>query len=122
MLLRLDDHGTLHEIRSVDTDLHPVSIAGDIIALDDDASKMLVYNWKTDERAYLDDHRLVVCARSIALYDSTVTHIATHSFGWVDGASVTPNSILILSQSDNSWASKPNSLELYSLSSNPPIL
>ncbi|SJL17336.1 uncharacterized protein ARMOST_20886 [Armillaria ostoyae] len=55
VLLHLDDNGSLHEIHSFDTDLCPVSLAGNIIALDGDASKMLIYNLKTDEHAYLDD-------------------------------------------------------------------
>ncbi|SJL10796.1 uncharacterized protein ARMOST_14190 [Armillaria ostoyae] len=141
VLLRLDADGSLHEIRSIDTNLRPVSITGDVIALDDDASKMLIYNWKTEERAYLHDvgnnqHDhclqvvftpttiLVVRARSITLYTAPPlpTRIATHSFGWVDGASATPTSILIRSQSDNPWASELNSLELYSLASFPPAL
>ncbi|PBK86041.1 hypothetical protein ARMGADRAFT_1169269 [Armillaria gallica] len=141
VLLRLDDDGTLHKIRSVETDLRPVNITGDVIALSDDVSKTVIYNWMTDEHAYLDDvddaqHDhclqvvftpptiLVVRARSITV-DTAPPHptrIATHSFGWVDGASATPTSILIRSQSDNPWASELNSLELYSLSSFPPTL
>ncbi|KAK0216390.1 hypothetical protein IW262DRAFT_1276639 [Armillaria fumosa] len=139
VLLHLDDSGTLHEIRSIDTDLRPVTLSGDVIALDDDVSQTVMYNWKTDERAHLDDvgdnqHDyclqvvfapttiLVVRARSISLYDFAFTRIATHSFGWVDGASATLTSILIRSQSNNPWASELNSLELYSLSSFPPTL
>ncbi|PBK86129.1 hypothetical protein ARMGADRAFT_1086884 [Armillaria gallica] len=81
----LDDNGTLHKIRSIDTDLCPVNITGD----------------KTDERTYLDnvgdtqhDHCLqvvftpttilIICALSITLYDCTFTRIATYSFGWSD--------------------------------------
>ncbi|KAK0433878.1 hypothetical protein EV421DRAFT_1718159, partial [Armillaria borealis] len=114
-------------------------VTRDIISLSDDVSKMLIYNWKTKERAYIDDvgdsqHDnclevvftpstiLVVRARSITLYGISLTRIDTHSFGWVDGASATPISILICSQHDNPWASKLNSLELYSLSSFPPTL
>ncbi|KAK0189350.1 hypothetical protein F5146DRAFT_981902 [Armillaria mellea] len=139
VLLRLDDNGTLHDIGSIETGLRAVTLSGDVIALDDDVSRTLVYNWKTDERAHLNDvgdtqhdhclqvvftptAMLVIRARSISLYDSALTRIATHSFGWVDGASATPTSILIRSQSDNPWASELNSLELYSLSSFPPIL
>ncbi|PBK61053.1 hypothetical protein ARMSODRAFT_1065472 [Armillaria solidipes] len=135
VLLRLDDDGTLDEIRSIDSDLCPVNITGDR----DDVSKMLIYNWKTEERAYLDDvgdsqhdnclevvftpsNILVVRARSITLYGIALTRIDTHSFGWDDSASATPISILIRSQHDNPWASKLNSLELYSLSSFPPTL
>ncbi|KAK0482996.1 hypothetical protein EDD18DRAFT_1432794 [Armillaria luteobubalina] len=81
---------------------------GDVIALDDDVSQTLMYNWKTDENARLNDvgdtqqdHCLqVVRARSISL--------------------ATPISILIRSQSDNPWALELNPLELYSLSSFPP--
>ncbi|PBK58581.1 hypothetical protein ARMSODRAFT_983738 [Armillaria solidipes] len=113
VLLRLVDNGSLHEIRSIKADLHPVNITD---------------NWKTDERAYLNDvgdnlhdHYLqvvftpttilVICARSIILYASTV-----------NGASATPTSILICSKNGNPWASELNSLELSSLSSFPPTL
>ncbi|PBK86088.1 hypothetical protein ARMGADRAFT_1086845 [Armillaria gallica] len=34
VLLRLDNHRILHEIRSLDTDLRPVTLSGDVIALD----------------------------------------------------------------------------------------
>ncbi|KAK0437112.1 uncharacterized protein EV420DRAFT_1652235 [Desarmillaria tabescens] len=145
-LLHLDDNGTLHEIRSFDIDLRPVTLTGDIIGLSDDFSKTLIYNWKTDERAYLDeggdmqyDHCieifftaqtiLVIRARSINLYTTppflhgqTHSPIASHSFSWIDSASATPTSILIRSESDNPWASELNSFELYSLSSFPPTL
>ncbi|KAK0433876.1 hypothetical protein EV421DRAFT_1993927 [Armillaria borealis] len=139
VLLRLDDNSTLHEIRSIDTDLRPVSITGDVIALDNDASKTVMYDWRTDQRAYLDDvgdtqHNhclrvvftpatiLIVRSRSITLHDSTFTRIATHCFGWVDGAIATSTSILIRSVNDNPWASELNSLELYLLSSFPQTL
>ncbi|KAK0433873.1 hypothetical protein EV421DRAFT_1909780 [Armillaria borealis] len=119
------------------SDLRPVTINGDVIALDDGASKTLVYNWKTDKHAHLDDvgntqhdhclqvvftppiiDILVVRARSITLYAAPPrpTRVATHSFGWDDGASATPTSILIRSQNDNLWALELNSLELHSLS------
>ncbi|PBK61084.1 hypothetical protein ARMSODRAFT_1089930 [Armillaria solidipes] len=83
VLLRLDDDGSLHEIRSIDTDLHPVTLSGDVIALDDNVSQTLIYNWKTDERARLDgvddaqhDHCLQVIFTS-----STVLVVRTHSIG-----------------------------------------
>ncbi|SJL17333.1 uncharacterized protein ARMOST_20883 [Armillaria ostoyae] len=140
-LLHLDDNGTLDEIHSIDSNLCPVNITGDVISLSDDVSKMLINNWKTKEQAHLDDvgdnqHDhcnqvvftlatiLVVCTHSIALYTSPPhpTSISTHSFSWVHGASVTLTSILVRSQSDNPWASELNSLELYSFSSFPPTL
>ncbi len=139
--MHLNDTGTLHEIHSIDTDFRPVTLSGDVIALDDDISQMVIYNWKTEERAYLDDVRhtqhdhciqvvftpstiLIVRARSTTLYTGlpSPTRIATHSFGWVDGASATLTSILIRSQSDNPWATELNSSALYSLSSFPPTL
>ncbi|KAK0237338.1 hypothetical protein EDD85DRAFT_728926, partial [Armillaria nabsnona] len=96
-----DNHGILDEILSIKTDLRAVTLSGDVIVLDDDVSQTMIYNWNTNERAYLDDvgdtqHDhclqvvftpstiLVVRACSITLYDSTFTPIATHSFGWVD--------------------------------------
>ncbi|PBK86113.1 hypothetical protein ARMGADRAFT_1086873 [Armillaria gallica] len=120
VLLHLDNHEILDEIHSIDTGLHPVTLA-------------------TDGRAHLDgvgdaqhDHCLqvvftpptilIVRAHSITLYDSTFTPIARHSFGWVDGTSATPTSILVRSHSDNPWSSELNSLKLYSLSSFPPTL
>ncbi|KAK0433849.1 hypothetical protein EV421DRAFT_1909760 [Armillaria borealis] len=50
VLLHLDDNGTLHENRPLETDLCPV-----IIALSDDVSKMVIYSWTTEEPAHLDD-------------------------------------------------------------------
>ncbi|KAK0229436.1 hypothetical protein EDD85DRAFT_957181 [Armillaria nabsnona] len=119
-----------------------LSITGDIIALDDDASETLISDWKTEEHAHLDDvgdtqhgyclqvvfnptTTLVVRAHSITLYTappftSFTTRIATHCYGCVDGARATPTSILIRSESDNPWSLELNSLELYSLSSSPP--
>ncbi|KAK0443425.1 uncharacterized protein EV420DRAFT_1723987 [Desarmillaria tabescens] len=146
VLLHLDNDGRLHEIRSFDIDFRPVTLTGDIVALSDNFSKTLIYNWKNNEQAYLDeggdmqyDHCiqivftspniLVICARSINLYfnipflhGQTHSPIASHSFGWVDGTSATPTSILIRSESDNPWTSELNSFELYSLSSFLPTL
>ncbi|KAK0445680.1 uncharacterized protein EV420DRAFT_1276985 [Desarmillaria tabescens] len=146
VLLHLDDGGKLREIHSFDSDLHPVTLTGDIIALSDHISTTLIYNWKTDERAYLDeggdmqyDHCiqiiftaqtiLIICACSINLYTTppflhgqTHSPTASHSFGWIDSASATPTSILIRSESDNPWIPDVDSFELYSLSSFPPIL
>ena len=57
--------------------------------------------------------------------------IAAHSFGWIDGVSVTPNryskssadfpplSILIRGETDNPWSSGLHSLDLFSLRPNP---
>ncbi|PBK61089.1 hypothetical protein ARMSODRAFT_1025989 [Armillaria solidipes] len=50
VLLHLDNNGTLHENRPIKTDLCPV-----IIALSNDVSKMMIYSWKTEEHAHLDD-------------------------------------------------------------------
>ncbi|PBK86127.1 hypothetical protein ARMGADRAFT_1066728 [Armillaria gallica] len=142
VLLCLDINGTPHEIHSVETDLRPlVGITGDIIALDDDASETLISNIKTEEQALLDDvgdtqHEhclqvvfnptttLVVRAHSITLYTGPPlpTCIATHCYGWFDGARATPTSILIRSESENPWSLELNSLELHSLSSSLPTL
>ncbi|KAK0229418.1 hypothetical protein EDD85DRAFT_128482 [Armillaria nabsnona] len=55
VLLNLDDNGTLHEIRTIDMNLRPVALTSDIMALTDDLLKTVIYNWKTNERAYLDE-------------------------------------------------------------------
>ncbi|KAK0443445.1 uncharacterized protein EV420DRAFT_1025373 [Desarmillaria tabescens] len=142
-LLHLDDDGTLREIHSFDIDLHLVTLTGDIMALSDDLSKTLIYNWRTDERAYLDEGDmqhghciqviftaltiLVIRARSINLYTTlpflhgqTHSPVASHSFRCVDGASATPTSVLIRSEIDNSWISGLDLFKLYSISSFPP--
>ncbi|SJL17345.1 uncharacterized protein ARMOST_20895 [Armillaria ostoyae] len=103
-------------------------MTGDVMALDDDVPKTLIYNLRTAESANLDDviftppTIFIVRARSITLYTSTFTCISIQSFGWVDGARPASTSVLIHSQADNPWASELNSLELYSLSSFPPTL
>ncbi len=154
VLLRLDDNGILHEINNIDMNLLPVTFTGDIIALSETVSTMVIYNWKTGTRAYLDEggdtqygHRvclqvvftsstiLVVRACSISAYVSplllcgqTQTPIATHPFGWVEDFSISspapnnPLSILIRYEDLDFGPSVPSSLELYSLSSFPPIL
>ncbi|KAK0443438.1 uncharacterized protein EV420DRAFT_1724005 [Desarmillaria tabescens] len=129
-LLHLDDDGALHEIHSFDIDLHPVTLTGDIIALIDNFSKTLIYNWKTDEQACLDEGGdmqyghciqviftaltvLVIRARSTNFYTTlpflhgqTHSPVTSHSFGWVAGASATSSSVLIRSKIDNSWITR----------------
>ncbi|SJL17319.1 uncharacterized protein ARMOST_20868 [Armillaria ostoyae] len=152
VLLHLDEAGTLHEVRSIDIDLRAVTLTGDIIAFTDDISKMVIYNWKTDERAYLDEgggsHHdrcseviftpstiLVVHVSSISLYTrplildgQTYIPIASHSFNRAYGVSVptpapnNPLSILIRSLSFSESDALCTSFKLYSLSSFPPIL
>ncbi|KAK0237332.1 hypothetical protein EDD85DRAFT_937583 [Armillaria nabsnona] len=46
-----DGRGGIIKIRFVDTD----SMIGNVMELDDGASKTLIYNWRTDERTYSDD-------------------------------------------------------------------
>ncbi|KAK0433871.1 hypothetical protein EV421DRAFT_1718140, partial [Armillaria borealis] len=135
VLICLDDNGFLHEIRSVNTDLRPLSMIGNVMALGDDVSKTLIYNLRITESADLDDAGdtqydhclqviftpptiLVVRARSITLYTSTFNCISIQSFGWFDCASPTLTSIVIRSQTDNPWASELNSLLPFLLSSN----
>ncbi|PBK61046.1 hypothetical protein ARMSODRAFT_1089918 [Armillaria solidipes] len=121
----------------------------DIMALSDDISKIVIYNWKTDECAYLDDgggpHRnccfeivftpstiLVISALSMNLYTrppllhgQTLTPVASHSFSQAYGASVptpapnNPLSILVRSLSSDNLST---SFKLYTLTSFPPIL
>ncbi len=124
VLLHLDNYGILHEIHSIDTDLRPITLSGNI-ALSNEPT-MSPRRWSTIGRqmklSSLWPPTLVVCALSITLYNSTFTHITTHPFGWVDGASAIPTSILICCESDNPSASELNPLEIYSVSSFPPTL
>jgi len=81
---------------------------------------------------------LVIRARFIHLFPEPklrktpqiYTPIARHSFGWIDGVSVTPTqrlidsdypslSILIRGESDNPWSSGLHSLDLFTLRPNP---
>ena len=75
---------------------------------------------------------LVVRARGIYLFPEPVLHdiplvyhpIAEHSFGWIDGVSVTQRSsgnlsILLRGESDDPWASGFHSLNLFTLERNP---
>ncbi len=151
MLLHLDDKGILNEIHSINSHFFPVTLNGDFMALMDDISKTLIYyNWQTDEYAYLDDGEtrsttvvskssltpstiIVVRVWSVHLYTrprllyrQTHTPIATHSFNWLVGGVSTPspgpkNTLSIFfryyTESDNPC----RSLELYNLSSFPPI-
>ncbi|KAF8869710.1 hypothetical protein CPB85DRAFT_1522498, partial [Mucidula mucida] len=65
---------------------------------------------------------LIVRARSIALFEyPSGDLIATHSFGWVDGVSVTYNqrtnviSLLVRHQSDNPWTADVSTLQLHNI-------
>ncbi|PBK61087.1 hypothetical protein ARMSODRAFT_1065520 [Armillaria solidipes] len=87
------------QLRVVETDLRSVNITGDVKALSDDIPKTVIYNWKTEERAHLDDvgdnqhdHCLqfvftaptilvIRTACSITPYTAPPTCIATRSFG-----------------------------------------
>ncbi|KAK0189329.1 hypothetical protein F5146DRAFT_623263, partial [Armillaria mellea] len=152
VLLHVDDNGILHEIHTIDMNLYPVTLTGDIIALCDRHKEFrtLIYNWKTSARAYLefvDDINpswcddvvfapstiLVVHTTSINLFrmpptldGRTIAPIATHSFGITEGCSApTPapgDPFSILLRPDDPDPYDPYTLELYSLSSFPPIL
>ncbi len=154
MLLHLDDNGILHEIHTIDMNLHPVTLTGDILALSDvRKSTILIYNWKTSARAYLEFvgntasdviggcHHVVFTPSTILvghtvcinlfrtppiLNGQTLTSITTHYFGITEGSSVAipapDNPLSILIRPEDPDADEPYSLELYSLSSFPPIL
>ncbi|KAK0433888.1 hypothetical protein EV421DRAFT_1842504 [Armillaria borealis] len=152
VLLHLDKAGTLHELRSIDIDLRAITLTGDVMALTDHISRTVIYNWKTDDRAYLDDGGrpghdhcdqvvltpstiLVVRISTISLYTrpplldgKTHTPVASHSFSRAYGVSVptpapnNPLSILMRSLSSSESDALCTSFKLYSLSSFPPIL
>ncbi|PBK86170.1 hypothetical protein ARMGADRAFT_1169303 [Armillaria gallica] len=149
MLLNLDDNGILHEIHTIDMNLHPVTLTGHILALSYiRKSTILIYNWKTSARADLEfvgnisscdyvvftPSTILVChivyinlfRTPPILNGQTLTPIATHYFGITEGSSVPipapDNPLSILIRPEDPDADEPYSLELYSLSSFPPIL
>ncbi|PBK61051.1 hypothetical protein ARMSODRAFT_981784 [Armillaria solidipes] len=152
VLLHLDDNGILHEIHTIDINLYAVTLTGDILALSDmrNEFKTLIFNWKTGARSYLEFdgdtdpgscHHVVFTPSTILvghttyinlfkmppiLDGRTLTPIATHFFGLTEGSSVpipAPNNPLsILIRPDDPGDDDSYSLELYSLSSFPPIL
>ncbi|KAK0434998.1 uncharacterized protein EV420DRAFT_1653514 [Desarmillaria tabescens] len=129
LFLHLDDDGALHKVHDIDVGFHPVSMTGDVIAFSDDISKALIYNWKTEEQAYLDDggdmqdndcNHIIFAPTSI---DCCHPHqLSQYLFDWHDHTSATPTSLLTLSESYRLWTLETNLFQLYSLASVPPML
>ncbi|KDR65832.1 hypothetical protein GALMADRAFT_260029 [Galerina marginata CBS 339.88] len=162
---------SFEELYSADTDMKPITLMGDFLALSNDISQTAVWNWQNGQYAILEHpiedpsvtqlngciqvlfaHQsiLVARARSIHLFPfpdlkpsdpdqepaTPYAPLAQHSFGWVDGESVTicpflsdhmpanpkalwqPLSILVRGESDDPWASDIHFLELYTLERN----
>ncbi|KAG6831114.1 hypothetical protein H0H87_006139 [Tephrocybe sp. NHM501043] len=118
--LQRDDNGefSLQSIHTIASDMKPTNLHGDLLALSDEVSTTVVWNWRAQTSAVLQQpdseaglwqpnrgiqvvfaHRsvLVVRACSIhlfpdpALQETPLTYfpIAKHSFGWIDGVCVT---------------------------------
>ncbi len=139
VLLSLDDAGRLSSILEIPTTLRPIALHGTRLALCDDAHTTTIYDYESRQTVCLDsplvhivDHcidvvfaplqLLIVRARSIALFEyPSGDLIATHSFGWVDGVSVTYNqrtnviSLLVRHQSDNPWTADVSTLQLHNI-------
>ncbi|KAF5376655.1 hypothetical protein D9615_007816 [Tricholomella constricta] len=119
--LQIDANGScsLQTIFSIPSSMKPTKLHGDRLAISDDVSQTVVWNWRTKACAILDQsddetdiwqpnrsiqvvfaHQgvLVVRACSIHLFPEpelcdvprTYTPIARHSFGWIDGICVAP--------------------------------
>ncbi|KAK0437088.1 uncharacterized protein EV420DRAFT_1652216 [Desarmillaria tabescens] len=144
VLLHLDGNGSLRQIQDIDVGFRPVSMTGDIISFSDDVSKTLIYNWKTEERAYLEGGDMpnyhcnhvvfapntvvVVCINTFSVYAMPPllrqinTAIMTNCFDWFDRTSATPTSLLIFSEMYRPQTLEPNLFQLCSLASVPPTL
>ncbi|KAF8064444.1 hypothetical protein FPV67DRAFT_1782692 [Lyophyllum atratum] len=156
MQVDAEGESSLKTICTIPSSLKPVKLHGDLLAMSDDVSRTVVRNWRTGTSAVLnhpaDDGGvwqpnrivqvvftyqsvLVVRACSIHLFHEPELHdvprtyapIARHSFGWIDGVSVTPTrtgappalSILLRGESDDPWSSGLHSLNFYLLQPNP---
>ncbi|KAG6811607.1 hypothetical protein H0H92_006622 [Tricholoma furcatifolium] len=154
--LRRDKKGvfSLQPIFTLPSGMKPTKLHGDLLALSDEVSQTVIWNWRTRLSAVLlqpDSEAgiwhpnrsiqvvfayksvLVVRACSIHLFPfphlqetpSTYSPIAHHSFGWLDGISVTHSplnsrlSILLRSESDDPWSSGLHSLDYYNILRNP---
>ncbi|KAK0229424.1 hypothetical protein EDD85DRAFT_972913 [Armillaria nabsnona] len=141
MLLHLDDNGILHEIHAIDMNLHPVTLTGDIYNWKTSARAYLEFvgNRASDTISGCDHvvftHSTVLVCHTVyinllstppILNGQTLTPIATHYFGLTERSSVPipapDNPLSILIRPEDPDADEPYSLELYSLSSFPPIL
>jgi len=149
----------LRTLKTIRSNFRAIKLEGDSLAISDDVARTVVWNWRTDTSAVLEHpednmgvwehnkcihivfaHRsvLVVRARSIHLFPEPILcdspkvyqSVARHSFGWIDGVSVTatysdpmspfqPLSILVRGESDDPWSSGLHSLDLYTLRPNP---
>ena len=144
VLLSLNNDGQLCEIRSIPTSLRPITLHGSLLALCDESSETNVYDFSQDTTIHLgfnsvsprtnivdhpidviftSSHVLVVRARSIHLFEYPSSNfVASHTFGWVDSASVTHDpktnefSFLIRHQNDNPWTAQLTTLQMYTLS------
>ncbi|KAF9459523.1 hypothetical protein BDZ94DRAFT_1284354 [Collybia nuda] len=118
--LDVDHNYRLHPIRSINTTFRPVTLQGTLLAIGDDISETVIWDWTTGASASLQHPQdeadewqhdkciqvvfayesiLVARARSLHLFPNPELHsepktygpIARHSFGWVDGICVTSN-------------------------------
>ncbi|KAG5638086.1 hypothetical protein H0H81_001853 [Sphagnurus paluster] len=139
---------SLRTICAIMSELKPTRLHDNRLAISDDVGRTEVWDWRVRKSAVLQEpahqngdwrpnrsievvfaHQsiLVVRASSICLFadpelhavPETSTPIAQHSFGWIDGVSVSSTSaalsFLVRSESDDPWASTAHSLDLYTL-------
>jgi len=153
-------------ISTIQTWLSPIALQGDILAFSDNVAETVIQNLKDDTCAILRNapvsdqtawqldrciqivfayHSvLVIRGRSIHLFPEPILNsskpiygaVARHSFGWVDGVSVslTPRSnpvdlrdlpshdpihILLRAESDNPWTQEQHNLRFFILKPNP---
>ncbi|RDB17683.1 hypothetical protein Hypma_001259 [Hypsizygus marmoreus] len=149
--VRADGSCSFLPIISLESFLKPIHLEGELLALSDDVSQTVIWDWRhgtaailqhpPDETGSLPHDKciqvifahlsiLVVRARSIHLFPwpeltptpKTYEPIQRHSFGWIDGVSVTKRksglTILLRGESDDPWSSGLHSLDFYTLEPN----
>ncbi len=112
---RLDNHGILHEIHSLDTDLRPVILSCDVVALDAPISTTSV---KPSTITVFKLFSPRPPFSSSAVHCLAPTHTCSYTLFWV-GRRRQRNTDLHPHALPERWASELNSLELHSL---PPFL
>ncbi|KAG5729342.1 hypothetical protein E4T56_gene9917 [Termitomyces sp. T112] len=125
LLLRSDQNGglSIQTTVTISSSMKPTKLEGDLLAVSDEVSQTVVWNWRARTSAILkqpdgeaglwqpnriiqvvfaNQSVLVIRACSIHLFPYpelqemplTYTPIAQHSFGWIDGVCVTPTRTL----------------------------
>ncbi|SJL17320.1 uncharacterized protein ARMOST_20869 [Armillaria ostoyae] len=126
VLLRLVDNGSLHEIRSIKADLHPVNITGDVMAVATSPrrSSTIVRPTNVPTSTTLATTCTIITSKLSSHQPLSSSSAPAPSFFTPPPSPTSRHTPLDRSMEPNGnpWASELNPLELYSLSSFPPNL